>query len=100
MQQHARRDYLEAGIPRGSFFYSLLLPQQVFWGQSDGQALPFLFTQYLSNVPHFQLSDIPTVGFSDPILSYLSVVQFTFDGDRMLKKGYERVICLSLNTPS
>jgi hypothetical protein len=39
-----------------------------------------------------QLGAIPTVGFSDPILSYLSAVQFSFDGDRMLRDGYQRVI--------
>ncbi|KAH9975542.1 cytochrome P450 [Lactifluus volemus] len=36
------------------------------------------------------LSAIPTVGFSDPILSYISAVQFNFDGFRMLKEGYEK----------
>jgi hypothetical protein len=36
------------------------------------------------------LDAIPTVGFSDPILSYLSAVQFNFDGVRMLKDGYEK----------
>jgi hypothetical protein len=41
MKQHARRDHFEAGIPRGSFYYSLSLPQPVFPRQSDGQALPF-----------------------------------------------------------
>jgi hypothetical protein len=96
MQQDARRDYFEAGIPYGSFYCSLSLPQPVFSGQFDGQAFPFLSTPYLNNVPRFQLSAIPTVGFSDPILSYLSVVQFIFDGGRMLKNGYEKVNFLSL----
>ena len=93
MQQHARRDHFDDGIPYGSFDRNLSLPQPVFLGQSDGQALPCLFTPYLNNVPRSQLSVIPTVGFSDPILSYLSVVQYTFDGDRMLKNGYEKAIC-------
>jgi hypothetical protein len=35
------------------------------------------------NVAHFQLDAIPTVGFSDPILSYVSAFQFIF-GIRML----------------
>jgi hypothetical protein len=47
---------------------------------------------YLNNDTRFQLNAIPTVGFSDPILSYLSAVQFLFDGHRMLKEGYEKVI--------
>ncbi|KAH9169609.1 cytochrome P450 [Lactarius sanguifluus] len=37
-----------------------------------------------------QLRAIPTVGFSDPILSYLSFLRFNFDGVRMLKEGYEK----------
>jgi hypothetical protein len=39
-----------------------------------------------------QLDAIPTVGFSDPILSYFSALQFSFDGVRMLREGYEKVI--------
>ncbi len=39
----------------------------------------------------FQLEAIPTVGFSDPILSYLSAIRFVFDCDRMLKDGYRKV---------
>lgn len=34
------------------------------------------------------------MGFSDPILSYYSAVQFIFNCDRMLKDGYEKVISL------
>ncbi|KAH9070836.1 cytochrome P450 [Lactarius deliciosus] len=37
-----------------------------------------------------QLRAIPTVGFSDPILSYLSFLHFNFDGVRILKEGYEK----------
>ncbi|KAF8463177.1 cytochrome P450 [Russula ochroleuca] len=44
--------------------------------------------------PYFRrdlmLDAIPTVGFSDPILSYLSAVQYIFDSVRMLKDGYEK----------
>ncbi|KAI0284729.1 cytochrome P450 [Russula brevipes] len=36
------------------------------------------------------LNAIPTVGFSDRILSYFSALQFNFDGVRMLKEGYEK----------
>ncbi|KAI9511490.1 cytochrome P450 [Russula earlei] len=36
------------------------------------------------------LDAIPTVGFSDPILSYFSALQFNFDGARMLKEGYQK----------
>jgi hypothetical protein len=35
------------------------------------------------------LDAIPTVGFSDPILSYFSALRFNFDSVRMLKEGYE-----------
>ena len=97
MQQHVRRVRFEAGIPHGNFYCSLSLPQPVFSEQPDGQALPLLLTTpYLNNVPHFQLGAIPTVGFSDPILSYLSVVRYIFDANRMLENGYEKVICFSL----
>ena len=48
------------------------------------------------NDSRFQLNTIPTVGFSDPILSYLSAVQYLFGGHRMLKEGYEKVISLPL----
>ena len=44
-----------------------------------------------------QLDAIPTVGFSDPILSYLSALRFIFDGLPMLKYGYAKVNALSLS---
>ncbi|KAI9465948.1 cytochrome P450, partial [Lactarius psammicola] len=37
-----------------------------------------------------QLDAIPTVGFSDPILSYFSALRFIFDGLPRLKYGYEK----------
>jgi hypothetical protein len=43
-----------------------------------------------NDVTCFQLDAIPTIGFSDPILSYLSAFQFNFDGVRMVKEGYEK----------
>ncbi|KAI9465946.1 cytochrome P450 [Lactarius psammicola] len=36
------------------------------------------------------LDAIPTVGFSDPILSYFSALRFAFDGPPRLKYGYEK----------
>jgi len=50
----------------------------------------------LNDVMRFQLDAIPTVGFSHPILSYLSALQFHFKSVPMLKEGYEKVIYLSL----
>ena len=47
----------------------------------------------MSMLHHFQLDAITTIGFSDPIFSYLSALQFYFDGVPMLKEGYEKVIC-------
>jgi hypothetical protein len=41
------------------------------------------------------LDAIPTIGFSDPILSYLSALQFFFKSVSMLKEGYEKVTCLA-----
>ena len=42
-----------------------------------------------------KLDVIPTVGFSDPILSYFSAYNFIFRNTLMLKEGYEKV-CISL----
>ncbi|KAF8271107.1 cytochrome P450 [Lactarius quietus] len=36
------------------------------------------------------LDAIPTVGFSDPIFSYISALRFNLDGIPMLKDGYEK----------
>ncbi|KAI9511438.1 cytochrome P450 [Russula earlei] len=36
------------------------------------------------------LDAIPTVGFSDPILSYISAIRYYIDGVRMLKEGYQK----------
>ncbi|KAN0118523.1 Cytochrome P450 [Russula decolorans] len=47
-------------------------------------------SRYFNLTGHPMLDAIPTVGFSDPILSYLSAVKFTFHGVRMLKEGYEK----------
>jgi hypothetical protein len=60
--------------------------------------LSLLFPPYVLNGTRFQLDAIPTVGFSDPILSYISVVRFFFDGVRMLNEGYQKVICFLLDT--
>ncbi len=38
-----------------------------------------------------QLNAIPTVGFSDPILSYFTALRFVFDSHSMLKYGYENL---------
>ncbi|KAI0000304.1 cytochrome P450 [Russula vinacea] len=69
--QHARRVHFESVIYHGSFcLVSLLISRYL---RSDRV-----------------LDAIPTVGFSDPILSYISALQFHFDGVRMLKEGYEK----------
>ncbi|KAI0278605.1 cytochrome P450 [Russula aff. rugulosa BPL654] len=38
----------------------------------------------------FQLDAIPTIGFSDPLLSYFSALQFYYKSIPMLKEGYEK----------
>ena len=53
----------------------------------------------LNNATLSQIDALPTVGFSDPILSYFSALRFNFDSVRMLKEGYESVICISLDAP-
>ncbi|KAH9066645.1 cytochrome P450 [Lactarius vividus] len=47
----------------------------------------FLFASWYRRDP--LLDAIPTVGFSDPILSYFSALRFGVDGLPMLKYGYE-----------
>lgn len=53
----------------------------------------------LNGFTHLQLNAIPTIGVSDPILSYFPALQLNFDGVRALKGGYEsdeKVTILSL----
>ncbi|KAH9992079.1 cytochrome P450 [Russula vinacea] len=50
---------------------------------------PSLLTLSLSNVTLSQLDSIPTIGFSDPILSYFSAIRYIFDSVRMINDGYE-----------
>ncbi len=55
--------------------------------------IPFnLSLSLLINLGHSQLDAIPTVGFSDPILSYFTALRFVYDSHSMLKYGYEEVI--------
>jgi hypothetical protein len=56
----------------------------------------FSVTLSLNDFTLPQLNAIPTIGLSDPILSYFSAFQFYFDGVRMLKEGYEKVNYLFL----
>jgi hypothetical protein len=99
--QNARRPHFEGIVFCGISGRDLSLPQRVFQpeGRSGGKALPFVFNAVPKQCCTFQLNAIPTAGFSDPIFSYFSAAQFTFDGIRMLKEGYEKVICLSLIDP-
>ncbi|KAF8477701.1 cytochrome P450 [Russula ochroleuca] len=50
--------------------------------------LSLFVSRYFRRDP--MLDAIPTVGFSDPILSYFSALRFIFDGVRMLKEGYQK----------
>ncbi|KAF8467570.1 cytochrome P450 [Russula ochroleuca] len=50
--------------------------------------LSLFVSRYFRRDP--MLDAIPTVGFSDPILSYFSALHFIFDGVRMLKEGYQK----------
>jgi len=62
--------------------------------------IPFsLSLSALINLDHFQLDAIPTVGFSDPILSYFTALRFVFGCIPMLKYGYEKVITFVLSFP-
>jgi cytochrome P450 len=48
----------------------------------------YLFASWYRRDP--LLDAIPTVGYSDPILSYLSALRFKFNGVPLLKHGYEK----------
>ncbi|KAH9067786.1 cytochrome P450 [Lactarius vividus] len=48
----------------------------------------FLFAGWYRRDPLLEV--IPTVGFSDPILSYFSALRFIFSGPPRLKYGYEK----------
>ena len=49
------------------------------------------FPTVTDHLGDFQLAVIPTVGFSDPLLSYFSALRLIFNGLPMLKYGYEKV---------
>ena len=57
---------------------------------------PSLLTPSLNSVTLSQLDSIPTIGFSDPILSYFSAIRYIFDSVRMISDGYETVIFVFL----
>jgi hypothetical protein len=77
-----------------SFFIS-------WYVRGDPMVRPFhsYICHFLTMLHRFQLDAITTIGFSDPILSYLSALQFYFNGVPMLKEGYEKVICLTPYVP-
>ncbi|KAH9975527.1 cytochrome P450 [Lactifluus volemus] len=50
--------------------------------------LVYLFLSWYRRDP--LLDAIPTVGYSDPVLSFISATRYIFDGHRMLKDGYEK----------
>jgi len=85
-------------IPRWILCRALSLAHPVFPSQQRpiGQGVTRLHLAILVEHTCSQLDAIPTVGFSDPILSYFSALKLNFDGVRMLQEGYEKVI---LNHP-
>ncbi|KAH9066646.1 cytochrome P450 [Lactarius vividus] len=62
------------------------------WYRRDPLVSPAPVVFLLSSLTDFdgsQLNAIPTVGLSDPILSYYSALRFNIDGLPMLRYGYE-----------
>jgi hypothetical protein len=87
---------LKASFLTGVLVVLSLFVCRYFW--SDPIVRPF--PSYLCYPDNYQLDAIPTVGFSDPILSYFSAIRFIFDGVSMLKEGYQKVIFpFSTNPP-
>ena len=60
-------------------------------GDPGVRPFPSYICRSLTMWHRFQLEAIPTIGYSDPIRSYLSALRFYFDGVPMLKEGYEKV---------
>lgn len=57
-----------------------------------GSLILVSLTIALMDRPGWQFNSIPTVGFADPILSYLSAFYFDFfDATTVIKQGYEKV---------
>jgi hypothetical protein len=94
---HARRNHSQRILPRSILHRALSPTHLVFQGRSTGQAITHLHIAVLDELTCSQLNVIPTVGFSDPILSYFSALKLNFDADRMAKEGYEKVIYIFLN---
>jgi hypothetical protein len=63
------------------------------WYRRDPLVCPFELPTNPSGADYhyLQLDAIPTVGFSDPVLSLMSAARYLYDGYRMLKEGYEKV---------
>jgi hypothetical protein len=94
---HVRRIHFESAFPRRIVHPGLCLSQLVFEGRPTGQAISVSVRPDLDEHPFSQLNAIPTVGFSDPILSYFSALKLNLGGGGILKEGYEKVIHLALN---
>ena len=89
---HARRIHSQGILPRRILCRALSFTYLVFQGRSSGQAITHLNTAVFDEHMCSQLNAIPTIGFSDPILSYFSALKLNFDANRILKEGYENVI--------
>ena len=81
---------------RLSFIVALLFVVSLFasWYRKNPLVSPTLLHPPPSSLINFggsQLDAIPTIGFSDLILSYFSALCFIFDSLNMLKHGYEKV---------
>ncbi len=81
-----RLSFLAASVFVVSLFASWYRRDPLVSPTPFGPSLPLLI-----NLGGSQLDAIPTVGFSDPILSYFSALRFIFDGLPRLKYGYEKV---------
>jgi hypothetical protein len=87
---------LKAPFPEGLVLVVSLFVSQYLRRDPMVRSSPSLLTLSLSNVTLSQLDAIPTIGFSDPILSYFSAIRYISDSVRMLNDGYETVIFVFL----
>ena len=91
---------LDDYTPEVPFLAGLLVVVSLFisrYVKGDPMVRPFssYICHFLTMIHRIQIDAITTIGFSDPILSYLSALKFYFNGIPMLKEGYEKVIYLT-----
>jgi hypothetical protein len=91
----AEESTLGLSVLTGTFVIVSLL---FIWYRSTDPFVGHITSLITKSIPIncLQIDAIPTVGYSGPILSYLSAFRYSFlDGQSMIKQGYEKVMALA-----